>query len=48
MASSSRNGGGESKSLAVGASVQADEALLRLREDDDYDMIKQKWFGPEA
>ena len=27
---------------------QADEALLKLREDGDYDMIKQKWFGPEV
>ena len=24
---------------------QADEALLRMREDGDYDMIKEKWFG---
>lgn len=27
---------------------QADEALLRMREDGDYDMIKQKWFGAES
>ena len=27
---------------------QADEALLKLREDGDYEMIKQKWFGPDA
>lgn len=27
---------------------QADEALLKMREDGDYDMIKDKWFGPEA
>ena len=25
---------------------QADEALLKMREDGDYAMIKQKWFGP--
>lgn len=24
---------------------QADAALLKMREDGDYDMIKQKWFG---
>ena len=27
---------------------QTDEALLKLREDGDYEMIKQKWFGPDA
>ena len=27
---------------------QADEALLRLREDGDYDRIKQKWFGADS
>lgn len=25
---------------------QADEALLKMREDGDYATIKQKWFGP--
>ena len=24
---------------------QADEALLKMRADGDYDLIKQKWFG---
>ena len=24
---------------------QADEALLKMRVDGDYSMIKQKWFG---
>lgn len=27
---------------------QADGALLQLREDGDYEMIKQKWFGPDS
>ena len=27
---------------------QADEALLKMREDGDFDMIKEKWFGPEV
>lgn len=27
---------------------QADEALLKMREDGDYAMIKQKWFGPSS
>ena len=27
---------------------QADEALLKMREDGDYDMIKEKWFGTES
>ena len=27
---------------------QADAALLKMREDGDYDLIKQKWFGPQA
>ena len=27
---------------------QADEALLKMREDGDYDMIKEKWFGSDA
>jgi polar amino acid transport system substrate-binding protein len=27
---------------------QADEALLKMREDGDYAMIKQKWFGPAS
>lgn len=27
---------------------QADEVLLKMREDGDFDMIKEKWFGSEA
>ncbi|MGV1087676.1 MAG: transporter substrate-binding domain-containing protein [Mycobacterium sp.] len=27
---------------------EADEALLKMREDGDFDMIKQKWFGAES
>jgi ABC-type amino acid transport substrate-binding protein len=27
---------------------QADAALLKMREDGDYGMIKQKWFGPDS
>ena len=27
---------------------QADRALLKMREDGDYDMIKQKWFGTDS
>ena len=27
---------------------QADEALLKMREDGDYALIKQKWFGPPS
>lgn len=27
---------------------QADDALLTMREDGDYDLIKQKWFGGSA
>ena len=27
---------------------QADEALLKMREDGDFQMIKEKWFGPDA
>ena len=27
---------------------QADDALLSIREDGDYDLIKQKWFGDDA
>ena len=24
---------------------QADEALLKMREDGDYELIRDKWFG---
>ena len=27
---------------------QADEALLKMREDGDYDLIKEKWFGSDG
>ncbi|MGI9161728.1 MAG: transporter substrate-binding domain-containing protein [Mycobacterium sp.] len=27
---------------------QADDALLKMREDGDFDMIKEKWFGSES